>query len=133
MIENEQGVQLIRGAIMVELEDIGEGYNGDWNADNPNDIPLLRFTVSRIENGEPQQIDDASYCTLINAITTTTEQRQRALETIMDRVYDPATAGRSIKRLCEGLSWMDAKGLVMGGALTGTPGGFEDAGPKRRV
>ena len=30
------------GVHLVELSYIGEGYNGDYNANDPNDKPLLR-------------------------------------------------------------------------------------------
>lgn len=43
--------------IIVEWEDIGEGLAGDYNPDDPHDVPLLRFTIQ----GGP--FDGLSYCT----------------------------------------------------------------------
>ena len=31
--------------VSVELEDIGEGLSGDYDPNDKDDIPLLRFTV----------------------------------------------------------------------------------------
>ncbi len=47
----------------LDWEDIGEGLAGDYNPGDPNDIPLLRFSVS--QDGE--QIENGSYCTLVRA------------------------------------------------------------------
>ena len=76
MPENEQmfeELELRRGNLRVTWEYIGEGLSGDYNHEDPQDVPLLRFTVSRripgmaddtgVEPDEWQQLDDASYCT----------------------------------------------------------------------
>lgn len=42
---------------LIEWEDIGEGLAGDYNPDDPDDVPLLRFTIT----GGP--CDGLSYCT----------------------------------------------------------------------
>ena len=97
--------ELIRDTVRVELEDIGEGYNGDYDPDDPNDTPLLRFTVSKHEDGEWYQIDDASYCTQL-PVSITEEQANSVLNFIMNEVYDAVIGGNSIKRRCELLSWI---------------------------
>ena len=56
--------------IMVVWEWIGEGYEGDYNEDDPDDAPLLRFSVLTREQhptegdvGDWEPAEDASYCT----------------------------------------------------------------------
>lgn len=99
-------MELVREPVRVELEWIGEGWSGDYDDRDPDDEPLLRFTVSHRVNGEWEQVDDASYCTQLSALTTTEEERRRILASIMEQVYDDVAGGRSIKRLCEDLSWL---------------------------
>ena len=99
--------ELIRDTVRVELEDIGEGYNGDYDPDDPNDTPLLRFTVSihYVDEDQWYQIDDASYCTRL-PVSITEEQANSVLNLIMNEVYDAVIGGNSIKRRCEMLSWV---------------------------
>lgn len=112
---------LIKGRVKVELDELSEGWYGYFDPDDPEDESLLRFDVSwwlpdtdDIENLDPSNENafgdwsdpgDASYCTRLPA-TATPEQRQKALEIIMDEVYEPLIDGHSIKKLCEGLSWI---------------------------
>ena len=88
--------------ISVELEDIGEGLSGDYDPEDKDDIPLLRFTV--LEDGEP--VEDASYCTQVPTIISITEAT-KIMEAIMNEVHDPVVQGLSIKKMCEHLSWID--------------------------
>ena len=88
--------------ISVELEDIGEGLSGDYDPEDKDDIPLLRFTV--LEDGEP--VEDASYCTQVPTDITPTEAT-KIMEAIMNEVHDPVVQGLSIKKMCERLSWID--------------------------
>lgn len=58
------------GQFKAVWEWIGEGWrNGDFNPSDPKDFPLLRFSCY-IKNGDDwDQIDDASYCTAMDART----------------------------------------------------------------
>lgn len=98
-------MELIRDTIKVELESIGEGYYGDYDPGNPADVPLLRFTVLKLVDGEWEQIDDASYCTELPEWIDNDYQMQ-VLTYIMDEVYDAVVGGASIKKRCELLSWI---------------------------
>ena len=88
--------------VSVELEDIGEGLSGDYDPNDKDDIPLLRFTV--LKDGEP--VEDASYCTQVPTDITPTEATN-VLATIMNEVAEPLAQGYSIKKMCERLSWID--------------------------
>lgn len=88
--------------VTVALDDIGEGLSGDYDPEDKDDIPLLRFTV--LEDGEP--VEDASYCTQVPTIISITEAT-KIMEAIMNEVHDPVVQGLSIKKMCERLSWID--------------------------
>ena len=108
-------MELTRGKISVELEYIGEGWGGDFNDNDPEDTPLLRFTVYRLVNGEQGQIDDASYCTQLPE-DLPDKKKKKALEIIMDRLsdldgFDEGFVDHSIKKVCEELSWISPKEL----------------------
>ena len=49
--------------VKVEWAYIGEGYNGDYDPSDPDDVELLRFYVYHIDDGEWVEVEDASYCT----------------------------------------------------------------------
>ena len=93
--------------VHVELEDLGEGLSGEYNDEDTDDEPLLRFTVTSGEDFEP--IEDASYCTRISADTDLVRQGHLA-SMILNEVLEPVLAGKSIKKLCERLSWIDGDG-----------------------
>lgn len=95
-----------KGNIIVELEDIGEGLDGNYNPEDPKDIPLLRFSVYSIDELEEwHEFGDASYCTQI-PVDTPQEKLQDLANLILEEVYEPASSGYSIKKICERLSWL---------------------------
>ena len=118
-------IELIEGNVKVCLEFLGEGSCGDYDAEDPNDEPLLRFSVygnrAEIEkkndstddyawdgggDGEPWvALADASYCTNLPATLPEADQRA-ALAVLMLEVKDPVEDGHPIKKLCERLSWI---------------------------
>jgi len=105
--------EVIRGNRKVEWVDIGEGWNGNYDPDDPDDTALLRFDVleltkikglfsdsSKLEL-EWDVLDDASYCTQMPADTSEADQYQAAW-IIMDATYGKT----NIKKICEELSWI---------------------------
>ena len=102
---SEDGMELVQDNVKVVFENLGEGYNGDYNENDPEDENLLRFTVY-VKDGEIwEQVDDASYCTLVSA-DTEKEKLQELLNMLMDEFYavlhDDIHA--SVKKLGERLS-----------------------------
>tara|TARA_R110002051_G_scaffold251722_1_gene311084 strand:- start:53 stop:409 length:357 start_codon:yes stop_codon:yes gene_type:complete len=103
--------EVIRGGRKVEWVDIGEGWSGDYNPDDPEDVALLRFDVLELTKVdglfsdspelEWEVLDDASYCTQMPADTSEADLR-RAAEIIMDATYGQT----NIKKICEELSWI---------------------------
>ena len=123
--DNPMHYELIEDGIKVSLHDeCGEGCWGDYDPTDPEDTPLLRFDVDALpavwekysRRGQaPDQewiaIDDASYCTQLSAETMTPEQGAACVQLIMQKVKGNILGGSSIKRICEGLSWLDSKAL----------------------
>lgn len=104
--------KLIQNDVMVELHDeTCEGWNGDYDATDPNDELLLRFDVSRLVNGEWEPVDNASYCTQLPA-STSSDKIAKALTSIMSEVSDAVRGGFSIKKTCERMSWISDNELV---------------------
>lgn len=102
------------GNVRVEIEWIGEGIQGDYDEDDSEDIPLLRFSVYKREEGDYwEEVDDASYCTQLPA-TIHPNIARRAARYIMDWVEAPLKEGYSIKKICERLSWLDVETLTPG-------------------
>lgn len=97
----------IESRCKVELEYIGEGYNGYYDPEDPDDEPLIRFSVYSREFGTDhwEAVDDASYCTQIPA-TSHLEKLKAIAQSILAEVVDPVLSDESIKRLCERLSWL---------------------------
>jgi hypothetical protein len=100
------GFRAIRGDVMIEFVNLGEGRDGDYQPSDPEDINLLRFDVSRREDGEWVGVEGASYCTQVAASTPAAE-RGRLLSMLMDEFYQPVTDRVSIKRAAERLSWIE--------------------------
>lgn len=102
---------LTKGNVLVEFVDLGEGWVGDYDPDDPYDESLLRFDVSLVDPSNMSYIpvDDASYCTRI-PVDTDVETLSTLLGIIMGEVYEPLQEGHSIKKICERLSWIDLEG-----------------------
>lgn len=97
--------ELVKGNVRVSWEELGEGLDGDYDPNDPDDVELLRFDVSVFKDGYWEAVDDASYCTLM-PISAPDILKSSGLRIIMDEVYEPLMAGYSIKKVCERLSWI---------------------------
>lgn len=105
-----QDAEIIKGDVMVALEWIGEGFSGDYDPADPEDQPLLRFTVFRREDGVWQPVDNGSYCTLLPA-TISGAQKQIALNVLMNEFYEPVTHNEPIKGRGEFMSYLSIRDL----------------------
>lgn len=99
--------ELIEDNVKVSWSECGEGYNGDYNPEDPDDVELLRFDVYRWDGIDWEPVDNASYCTGV-PVNTPTERQTELLRVILDDVADDVRAGISIKKKCEHLSWITA-------------------------
>jgi len=101
------------GKIRVDFVHIGEGYNGDYNPDDPDDAKLIRFDVyakgiEGFDKNEWVDVDDASYCTTLT-VDTPIEELVKKITVVFNEyrnVYDHIIAGGSVKKLGETLSWI---------------------------
>lgn len=81
---------------------LNEGYDGDYDPNDPDDKPLLRFDVWC----DDFEVLDASYCTHVPA-TTDRATLQRMLSHIMNAVFENVHQGKGVKKICERLSWIN--------------------------
>lgn len=98
---------LVRDNVRVEWEAIGEGLHGDYDAMDPEDIELLRFSVSVLRDGLWEEKKDGSYCTQF-PVSATAVEKLAGLEILLEQFYDALSADIdvSVKRLGEQLSWI---------------------------
>jgi len=116
---NNNSSRYERGDVAVEWYNAGEGWDGDYDPDNPEDVNLLRFDFYARKDGNWITVLDASYCTQVPA-DTPDDVLANLLEVLMDEGEDAiqialsegdrhmygdeiAPAGR---RVFEELSWI---------------------------
>ncbi len=103
----------VRGARQVEISDeTGEGLWGDYDPEDAEDIPLLRFwCYAEVSPGVWEEMDDASYCTALPAEEAVmTDSR---LEAVLDRILDVVEdVDSGYKRELESLSWLSPDDLT---------------------
>jgi len=106
-------VELVEGNRKVEIQWIGEGTQGDYDPSDSDDCPLLHFTVLDLVEGEWVQVDNASYCTAMDARLPESAW-EKAAEHILAHIGD----ADHIKGICEKLLWMDGSAFVESAAPT---------------
>lgn len=108
---SKMNYSLIDNNIMVELYDeTNEGWNGDYNPNNPHDDLLLRFDISQLIDNQWESVDNASYCTQLTA-NLNKDYINKALHIIMREVREPINSGLSVKKICENISWISIEDL----------------------
>ena len=104
--DDETVAEIDDGNIKVEWANIGEGYNGDYNPNDPDDVELLRFYVYEWDDGYWEPVDDASYCTTVplHSDPDIIEETIRVLyKRFADVIYNRSG---SVKKLGEMMSWI---------------------------
>lgn len=95
-------IALIDGKYKVEWVNLGEGKDGDYDSNDPDDVALLRFDISF--DGELMQ--DGSYCTLL-PVDTPENILRKGLERIMDTINEECRGdGSCSRKVFEELSWI---------------------------
>lgn len=96
-----------RDPFRIEISYAGEGLSGDYEPSDPDDRPLLRFTISRLaSDGEWDTDDDASFCSSLSA-RLSREKIEHAAGLALDFLQRNDSAGKSLRRLGGELSWMN--------------------------
>lgn len=104
--ESVHGDVLWVGNVGVSFENIGEGHDGEYDANDPNDEPLLRLDFMEFDEVGGQRETEGSGCTQVNAVKATKDQRQRFLEMAMAYAHKHVVNGpRSFKHLVGALTW----------------------------
>jgi hypothetical protein len=103
-------MELQRDTVKIELVHIDEGWCGEYDANDPQDEQLLRFYVMHKVQDTWEDVDDASYCTLL-PITLSDEEQQTVLDILMTRFYLPVTNKESVKKLGEEMSWVSIEDI----------------------
>lgn len=114
--ENIFGKVLWSGNIGVSLEFIGEGIDGDYNADDPQDVPLLRFYLMELdEDGNFLDTDGSACCEVSN--NTSPDERNRFLVLALRAAVEmrKAIPGCGWKHFAGAISW---KGVDWDGDLS---------------
>jgi hypothetical protein len=102
---------IIRGNVRIDWVNLGEGFDGDYDPENPDDVNLLRFDVYRNNGIDWVEVDDGSYCTQVPANANHSSLRL-ILTSFMDYIYDDIVSVGKSKRKCEQLSWTDLDGNI---------------------
>lgn len=88
---------------------LGEGLYGDYNSDDPEDVNLLRFDIEIRNENAWEVVEDASYCTMVEA-TTPVSRLIKLLMSIYEEYRNVLENDReqSVKKLGETLSHIHA-------------------------
>jgi hypothetical protein len=89
----------------VTFENIGEGYSGDYNENDPTDQPLLRFSCEKKVGRSWEWMEDASYCTCLPE-TTDKKKLERYSKRIVKCLEDTDAKGESYRHELERFSWL---------------------------
>jgi len=98
-----EDIELIRMPFKITWEYIGEGHEGDYDLNDPEDEQLLRFSVDKWneQNNEWEGIQDGSYCTQM-PIETDFRVLVRGLAEILYNLNEDS----SNKKYLESMSWL---------------------------
>ena len=68
---NFEELRVSKGDVEVSFCFLNEGWEGDYDPTDPDDVPLLRFDVSKWDKNcnEWSAVEDASYCTQLSVTT----------------------------------------------------------------
>ena len=107
MLAIHEEMELIKDNVKVCWVNIGEGYNGDYDENDPEDENLLRYDVYVLDEGNWEAVDDASYCTYVSA-DTDNDELMTLLHVLMEEFYDVLHYDiyASVKKLGERMSWI---------------------------
>lgn len=114
-VNEETIISVDDGLLKVELAYIGEGFTGDYDSNDPDDEPLLRFyTYVNSNHGtkeEPfwEEVRDGSYCTSVSKNSEIAHIAEVAKTILIEfrkiiTCYDEKEGIPSIKKTAEKMS-----------------------------
>ena len=113
MVNEYELPSIIRNGVKIDWVNLDEGYDGDYDPENPDDVNLLRFDVSKFDtkSNEWTEVEDGSYCTQVPANANHATLR-RILTSFMNEIYDDVFSVGKAKRKCEMLSHTSPDGNI---------------------
>ena len=120
----------MENGVKIVWEWIEEGTSGSYQADDPNDEPLLRFSCSVwAESGTVmeawEELPDSSYCTNV-PINTPKEVLGALADQILNEIADMVFGGHRVKKTLERLSHIENDGCKACGSMEGYEAGFTE-------
>lgn len=111
--DDETPVSISNDITRADWYNAGEGWSGDYDPEDPDDINLLRFDIYKNLSPDSEEdywetVEDASYCTRVPA-NATLENLTKLLYIIF-KEYDNVLSSdpeASVKKLGESLSWIE--------------------------
>lgn len=98
--------KLQKGNVVIEWVELGEGWCGDYDPNDPDDVEMLRFDAyiagHEWEDGYPTY----SYCTSF-PVSSSPEVREAGLKYLMEHLYEPMSKGERCRHLAEEMSWIN--------------------------
>ena len=117
IIDNTGDYEAISGDVKVNFEYIGEGYSGEYDKDDPADMPLWRFYTQKREYvDDPDtgidhpdwnwvEVNEGSYCTQLS-LSTSKDVMEKLVKILAKRMEQAVIEDR-VKREGEECSWID--------------------------
>lgn len=100
------GYEIEEDGLRVEVTWIGEGYAGEYDPEDLQDVPLARFYVMKKDaDGFWQDVGDGSYCTLLPADNY--GGMVKLARIILGRAGDAVRNDSNYKHILEELSWFN--------------------------
>lgn len=95
---------IVKDTVRIDFDELGEGWGGEFDEEDPGDEELLRFTTYRWQDGSWEEVDSGSYCTQL-PVTLPPGQRKAALQYLMGQLHGAVTTGDSVRHRAAQLSW----------------------------
>lgn len=108
-LDEETPLSIQGDVVRADWYNAGEGWNGDYDPDDPDDDNLLRFDIYVRADDGWEEVEDASYCTRVKAdapFDVLEDKLMGIYRMYADEITDPYDYP-SVKKLGEGLSWME--------------------------
>lgn len=108
-----------KGLVKIDWVELGEGFDGDYDEDDPDDVELLRFDVfvkgyAAANNFVTNEDRGDGWCMLASRCTyapasMTHQERKFGLRLLMDKIYDRAREGVGVNQAVDEGSGIDLK------------------------
>lgn len=108
-LENFEPVELTDEKVKVIWDYIGEGYNGDYNRFDKNDVPLLRLDVY-LKDDFDEWHKKESVCTNFRA-TTAFNEKYKSLIYILEYISKGLEIGKTLKELVADVSYISENNM----------------------